>query len=1194
MHRLPRFLPVLALLLGLASPLHAQGAGDDLAVLVGRLREPDAETKAAALYALADNRLDGLESHYPEIIDLLDEKTRVLYKQPNGATIATSPSNAAMKLMEQEGEKAVNALSIALIKQRTSVRWRSAHLLGKIASPSAIDALVAAVSQDSDNLVRMTASEALVKLGAKVIPNLLEMLQSENPLERDQAVWMLSEIGDDRTVDPLLKIALEENNRLATRAEDALLKMGPRIVPTVLRVVDGEYELPVKMRALQIASRLNDPIALEAITHTLLTHPDNEIRGRALIALASHTDTPYITDALLNVLFDIDRRFARMVPDIMSRLDSRAGLILETYLANPSQQMQDIAVEGLRAMGARSLPSFVYAVDNENLTHSARVACAKMLRRYGYRTVPFRTKVTAMAFSGDWAALAPIARQVKSELEKFANSPHRDLREGAMALLVEVRALDLIPLMVEKLEDPDGAVRFAAERALRATERIGFPQLTGLLDKRIRKSVRAIAFILEENGYRPRTDLDRVRLYSAKETWQQLDSLGESGLAVLLESLNSTELQVSAWAAWTLARYSAHTSLERVGLKDFDPVLHEILYEPDPERYKAGYRTLGGAADRTSVAYLLIPLLGEDEARTREAASAIGIAGVPALELLELLLKSDLPRLRERALVAAEQIGSGAVNLLLKFLFDEEVGGDVLRILDRLDYRPEGLEEELYYLLAAREYDRLARMGGKAFEPLRLASIKTTNPDRIEAIHALGRLREPGVVVHLLRLMNDPDTLIREAAISSLNLFGADAHEPLKRQTTEGNLVNANLAALALDKLGYKPANDQESVWLAACRQDWTYLRDHRKDMLRFLRPNLLIQNNVVRAISTAAFASVRDLDVHMEEKAFRVFQEQMARGLFDESPEVRGIAARYAGRFGAAAATVVPRLVQMLDDESAVLNPDKSPIDIEVPSTVAGAAAASLAQIGIPAVQELSRIMDSENTQARRHARLAIAAISDARLLSYQVRLLNEPEQEIRYQTCLTLGRSGRREAIPPLINTAMASSPTVNKAALHAIRRIGSVGEETLLDELRQATDPDKIRFILTALSSLRSPAAMESFTAMSRHEDLYVRRTAFAGIILQGSEDGYRRAIEGLKDNFWTVRESVLQNIVNAGKACLGVMIDEMPKQDPITARHIEIILQRITGESFGSDTAAWKRWWVDNRDSLLLPESRPAGT
>jgi HEAT repeat protein len=1182
---------VLGLLCGLLGWVGRAQSEASLPDLLALLREPDAYARTRALYAMLENKPDGLEEHYERIIDLLDEKERVLHRQPNGVTIATSPSEAAMKLMAREGARAVPSLSVALINQRTSVRWRAAHLLGQIANPAALEALVGAVTQDSDALVRMTASEALVKLGPAIVPNLLELLDSTKPQEREQAVWILSEIGDERTVDPLLRIALEEQNRLAARAEDALLKMGPRIVPTVLRVVEGDYDQPVKMRALQIASRLNDPIALEAITYTLLTHPDNELRARALIALASHTDNPYLTDALLNVLFDIDRRFARLVPDIMGRLDSRAGLILETYLANPSQQIQDVAIEGLRAMGTRSLPSFVYAVDNEALSHGARVACSRMLRRYGYRTVPFRTKVTAMVLAEDWSALAPITRQVRSELVKFASAPQRELREGALTLLAEIKAADLVPLFVDRLEDPEAGVRLAAERALRATERIGFPQLTHLLDKRIRRSVRAVAFLLEENGYRPRTDLDRVRLFAAKETWQQLESLGESGLAALLESLNSTELPVSAWAAWTLARYAVHTSLERVGLKDFDPTLHEILYETAEDRLSAGFRTLGGAADRTSVAYLLVPLLGEDENRQQLAATAIGIAGVPALEMLELFLKSDLPRLRERALVAAEQIGSGAVNMLLKFLFDEEIGPDVLRILDRLDYRPEGNEEERYYLLAAREYERLARMGRVALEPLRLAAIKPSNPDRIEAILALGRLREPGIALDLLRLMNDSDVLIREAAINALNLLGAEAYEPLKRQTTDGNLVLANLAALALDKLGYTPANEQERIWLAAARQDWPLLRAERAAMVRHLRPNLLTQNNTVRAISTAAFASLRDLDVHTEERAFRQFQERMARGLFDEDPNVRAIAARYAGRFGEGAAAVVPRLVQLLDDDNAVVNPEATPIDIPLPSTVAGAAAGALARIGAPAVQELSRVMDSENSRARLHARLAIAAISDPRLLAFQVRLLNEPDPDLRYQTCLTLGRSGRREAVPPLLNLALSAPPKVRKAALHGIRLIGGRGEETLLEELRTATDNTRRILILQSLAALRSPAVLDAFTRHVDDADLYVRKAAFAGLVRQGGDDAYRLAVRGLKDDFWTVRESVLQQVVSAGKPSLGVMVEEMPRQDPVTARHIERILQEISGESFGSDANAWRRWWLDNKDSLLLPPSGP---
>jgi HEAT repeat protein len=161
------------------------------------------------------------------------------------------------------------------------------------------------------------------------------------------------------------------------------------------------------------------------------------------------------------------------------------------------------------------------------------------------------------------------------------------------------------------------------------------------------------------------------------------------------------------------------------------------------------------------------------------------------------------------------------------------------------------------------------------------------------------------------------------------------------------------------------------------------------------------------------------------------------------------------------------------------------------------------------------------------------------------------------------------------------------VAKAALHAIRQIGSVGEPALLEELRQATDPGRVRFLLGALSHLRSPATQEAYIEQTRHADLYVRRAAYSGLIKQGHDEAFRRAIQGLKDDFWTVRESVLQYLVNAGKPCLGVLIEEMGRQDPITARHIEIVLQRITGESFGSDQPAWQRWWIDNRESLLLP-------
>ena len=45
----------------------------------------------------------------------------------------------------------------------------------------------------------------LMKVGGKAIPLLVSLLDSENEEDRQHAIWILSEIGDDRTIDSHIK-----------------------------------------------------------------------------------------------------------------------------------------------------------------------------------------------------------------------------------------------------------------------------------------------------------------------------------------------------------------------------------------------------------------------------------------------------------------------------------------------------------------------------------------------------------------------------------------------------------------------------------------------------------------------------------------------------------------------------------------------------------------------------------------------------------------------------------------------------------------------------------------------------------------------------------------------------------------------------------------------------------------------------
>jgi HEAT repeat protein len=79
---------------------------------------------------------------------------------------------------------------------------------------------------DQDALSRRLAGDALVAIGSPAVPELLEVMEQDDPLVRLEAVRALAKIGDERAV-PALFVALDDSSALIEYwASEGLEKMG--------------------------------------------------------------------------------------------------------------------------------------------------------------------------------------------------------------------------------------------------------------------------------------------------------------------------------------------------------------------------------------------------------------------------------------------------------------------------------------------------------------------------------------------------------------------------------------------------------------------------------------------------------------------------------------------------------------------------------------------------------------------------------------------------------------------------------------------------------------------------------------------------------------------------------------------------------------------------------------------------------
>jgi HEAT repeat protein len=316
--------------------------------------------------------------------------------------------------------------------------------------------------------------------------------------------------------------------------------------------------------------------------------------------------------------------------------------------------------------------------------------------------------------------------------------------------------------------------------------------------------------------------------------------------------------------------------------------------------------TLGEIGDTRAVEPLIHALKNNYTNVREKIAEALGKIGKPALMPLIHALDVGASHVRGYAARALVRIpDTRAVEPLIHALLNDE-NNDVRKetakalgkIRDARAVEPLITALETYknssWRVRRHVIIALGEIGDpRAAKPL-ISQLKNLHGCREEAIEALGKLKTPEAVRPLIDALQDDDIRVRLKVITALGeINDHQAVEPIVKTLKHKNGAIRKSASGALDKMGWKPSNNNEMARYLAAKQEWTQLTALDKEAIKPLIHVLKDEEPGIREKAIESLGKIGDAGA----------LEPLLHELKDEDSRVRSAAVLALGKIGDARA---------------------------------------------------------------------------------------------------------------------------------------------------------------------------------------------------------------------------------------------------------------------------------------------------
>lgn len=250
--------------------------------LIEQLNDPDVDVRAAAIQTAAGTRDEQLIEQLQALV--LNSDTG-----PDGR------ESAALALARMEDPRGVRFLTGLMESADATIRGLAALGMSQQQTPQAVSFLIAALN-DSVNTVRNIAERSLLAIIETVresgIPELLSLLEHEQPLTRSPAARILGATQSTEARDPLLRVLQTDTHWLSRLwAAKALGDLGDTGAFSALtEVLQHDEKNRVRAAAAEAIGRLRAPGSADVLKQAL-SDSDEGVRKRIEESLEelSHT-----------------------------------------------------------------------------------------------------------------------------------------------------------------------------------------------------------------------------------------------------------------------------------------------------------------------------------------------------------------------------------------------------------------------------------------------------------------------------------------------------------------------------------------------------------------------------------------------------------------------------------------------------------------------------------------------------------------------------------------------------------------------------------------------------------------------------------------------------------------------------------------------------------------------------------------
>jgi len=679
--------------------------------------------------------------------------------------------NGAMEILVAFGREAVAPLVRLLRDQNEEVRNFASVMLGDIGHREAVGPLIKALS-DKDVNVSHSAAEALGKIGDRsalfplmellkgdfwvqysavtaigamrdyrAVPQLLQML--DNELLAGAVIDALGQIGDPRALYPLGKMLPKLDTALAGQAAKALMT----IYRSVSESLSFKNSLAEYMQPEHLKNVINDE-GIEKLRTLLDTAAEPGVREASILLLGWLGDDSAI-NAFCRVLEDESLMGA--VETAIFAIGKSASGSLRAALEDENDNVRIVALRTLRDLGTEENPELYVGhlfSTNENLlleaiesvknipaeiflpllsdllkTGSAAVSvrAAEALGRYPFPALKKLLTSLAVADKAELRKRGALLLGYTEEgddsrlIEHFMHDSDPEVRKAAVNAAGMQRSSMVVPMLAGALNDPDVRVRVAAAMAI---GEFRTPLLVEDLLANLGKVAESLDYAI----------IKAIGMMGASPAQNRLLEFLENGISSrrLEYALLDTLGKISAVAASELIRCRYLASI-------------------DPDIRRLAVETLGQLGDKNSIEAVESALSDSHWSVRVAALHVLGkLGGIKEIPLLVQAVDDPDPMVRKHAILALGNLRDiSALPVLIQQLTDME--------------------------MSKHAFVAVLKFGRPVLPWLHRHMLKNYSVDvRIRLIDLIGKIGDRKSVEPLMELLDDPNPMIRLAAIDSL------------------------------------------------------------------------------------------------------------------------------------------------------------------------------------------------------------------------------------------------------------------------------------------------------------------------------------------------------------------------------------------------------------------------------------------